>query len=260
MGRAARWPLVAAVGIASLFPVGILVVRALGSAWMFPALLPGRYDLASWTTLAGTRLWRSAATGLVLALGTGLLGAAFALPAGRTLSRLTGWRRSLGAAAAFLPVAAPPVALGTGLQLCILSIGLGNSLPGVLLAHLVPATGYLSLYFLGVFTAFDSGLEDEARSLGATPAALWRRVLLPLLGRPIAQAVALGFLVSWAQVPLTLLVGGGQVLTLPVEVFSFLQSGQDRVGAAGALLLMVPGLVALSGAALVAQRESVVAV
>jgi putative spermidine/putrescine transport system permease protein len=81
-----------------------------------------------------------------------------------------------------------------------------------------------------------------------------------MLRRPIGEAFALGFLVSWSQVALTLLIGGGRVRTLPLELFGYLRSGQERYAATGALLLTVPPLVALAAARFAARRTGVVAV
>src|SRR5918994_1041993 len=179
-----------------------------------------------------------------------------AAPLGRALARLTGWRRRLGAAAAFLPVAAPPIALATGLQLSLLTLGLGGTYLGVILAHAVPALGYVALYFLGIFLLLDPRVEDEARSLGATPVQTWTQVLVPMLRRPAAEALALGFLVSWAQVPLTLLIGGGAVRTLPLELLAFVRAGQDRYAATGALLLIVPAAAAIALGLLARRSEA----
>jgi putative spermidine/putrescine transport system permease protein len=245
-GRTIRIALLGALALSALGPLALLAVVSLGDRWFFPALWPPRLSAESWRSLLGGRLGYAAATSLVLATSTGVLACLIALPLGRSLARLTGWRRTVGAAAAFLPVAAPPIALGTGLQVSFLSIGLGGTLIGVILAHLVPAVAYVSLYFLGLFLVFDPRIEEEARSLGAGRFDLWRRVLLPLLRRPLAEGFALGFLVSWAQVPLTLLVGGGAVRTLPLEVLAFVRAGQDRYAATGALLLIVPAFLALA--------------
>lgn len=259
MRRGTRVLLLSALVLTSGAPFLLLAFRALGPDWFFPALLPRGAPEAAWRALGSSRLWHSTVTGVLIALATGVIATLVAMPAGRAISRLRGWRRYVAAGAAFLPVAAPPIALGTGLQLSLLALGGGGRPWGVLLAHLVPAIGYLALFFLGVFDAFDRGLELEARSLGADRWQVWRHVLLPLLRRPIAEAVALGFLVSWAQVPLTLLVGAGAVRTLPVEIMSFVASGQDQLAAAGGLLLVLPALLALSGAALVARSDNVIA-
>jgi ABC-type spermidine/putrescine transport system permease subunit II len=229
-----RGTLLIVLAAATLIPLALLAVASVGERWFFPALLPPAITLESWhSILAGGRLTGALATSAALAAGTGLL-----------------------AAAVFLPVVAPPIALATGLQLSFLSLGLGGTLAGVLLAHTIPAAGYTSLYFLGLFQLLDPRLEDEARSLGAAPRDVWLRVLLPVLRRPIAEAWALGFLVSWAQVPLTLLIGGGAVRTLPLETLAFVRAGQDRWAATGALLLVLPAAAALAAGLVVRRAEA----
>lgn len=249
------------IAVSALTPFALLALWSIGRHWYYPALLPPVFTAEAWLELLrGGRLLSATVTSIVLGMGAGLLCSAVGLPVGRSLARLSGWRRHTGAALAFLPVAAPPIAIATGLQFSFLRLGLGGTLLGVLLSHAVPAIGYGALYFLGVFSVFDDRIEDEARSLGATPRQAFFHVVIPMLRRPLADAFALGFLVSWAQVPLTLLVGGGLVRTLPIEVFAFVQSGQDRIAATGALILLLPALAALAATRLAASRTEVVAV
>ncbi|HET8625434.1 MAG TPA: ABC transporter permease subunit [Gemmatimonadales bacterium] len=252
-----RGVLLVLLASAAAGPLALLVVTSVAGRWLYPSLLPEHLTLESWALLLGRgRLASAAATSLAAAAGTSALAVMLGLPLGRALARLGGWRRWIGAAAAFLPVAAPPIALATGLQLSLLSLGLGGTVPGVILAHAVPALGYVTLFFLGVFHVLDPRIEDEARSLGASRIQTWVRVLGPLLRRPIAEALALGFLVSWAQVPLTLLVGGGIVRTLPVEVLGFVRAGQDRYAATGALLLVIPATLAIGLAGSARRAEA----
>jgi putative spermidine/putrescine transport system permease protein len=248
----------------ALVPLLLLLLVSLGGEWFWPAILPPRWDLEGWAALAADgargRLGRAGVNSLALAVGTGAAASLAGLPIGRALAGLRGHRRRLGAAAAFLPVAAPPIALAIGLQYTFLRLGLGGTGAGVLLAHLVPALGYTALFFLGIFAGWDGRVEEEARSLGARPRQVFLRVTLPLLRRPLIEAFVLGFLVSWAQVPLTLLVGQGLVPTLSVEVLAFVQAGQDRLAATGALLLVAPPLLLLAAAGFAIRRAAVVAV
>lgn len=241
----------------SVGPLVILGIWATSGPWRFPALLPSAFTLDGWHGAGlgalGPALWMSG----ILGVATGVIGCALALPIGRALAGLRGWRRHAAAAAAFLPVAAPPLALGTGLQVMALAAGVGGTASGVLLAHLVPATGYLSLFFLGTFTLFDARAESEARTLGATAWQTWWRVTIPLLRRQIGEAIALGFLISWTQFALTLVVGGGAVRALPLEVFALVRAGQDRPAAIGALLLILPPLAALAALRWAARRTTV---
>ncbi len=246
----------ALLALSALAPLVLLLVASLGRDWFFPAVVPPSLSLESWGEAfrGGGRMAAALGTSLVLAVATGLASAALGWPIGRAIADLRGWPRHLGAAAAFLPVAAPPVAVATGLHLSALAIGVGGTMAGVLLSHLVPAAGYAALYFLGVFTLFDRRIEEEARTLGARPRTVLRRVTLPMLRRQAGEAFLLGFLVSWAQVATTLVIGGGRVRTLPLEVFAYLQAGQDRYAATGALLLVIPALLMLGAVRFAVQR------
>lgn len=252
----ARGVLLVALAASSIGPLVLLGIWSISGRWLYPAILPTELSVESWRALGAGALWPALVTSAGLAVGAGVVACALALPLGRALARLRGWRRHVGAAAAFLPVAAPPLALGTGLQVVLLSAGLGGTVLGVLMAHLVPAVGYLSLFFLGTFTLFDARVEAEARTLGANPWQTWRHILLPMLRGPIAEAVALGFLISWSQFALTLVVGGGVVRALPLEVFALVRAGQDRAAAVGALVLVMPPVVGLAALRWAARRTT----
>ncbi len=254
--RISRRVVLAALALSALLPLGLLLVASVGRDWFFPALWPVSLTMESWMDAfrGGGRMAAALGTSLVLAVATGLASAAAGWPIGRAMADLRGWPRHVGAAAAFLPVAAPPVALATGLHLSALTVGVAGTLGGVLLSHLVPAAGYAALYFLGVFTLFDRRIEDEARTLGAGSRSVLWRVTMPMLRRQLGEAFLLGFLVSWAQVATTLVIGGGRVRTLPLEVFAYLQAGQDRYAAVGALLLVIPALLMLGAVRFAVER------
>ncbi len=251
--------LLLALATFALAPLLMLIATSLARGWFYPVVVPSGIDGSAWQELFTDTAHRSALlNSLILGVATALTATACALPLGRAAAGSTRVVRRAVALLAFTAVALPPVVLGVGLQLTVLTLGLGGTLFGVFLSHLVPALGYLTLVFLGVFTRWDPRLEEAAATLGATGRMRWRMVVLPLLRRPIAEALALGFLVSWAQVALTLLVGGGAVQTLPLDVLAMLQSGQDQRAAAGALALTIPALIVLSASRIVARNTSAV--
>ncbi|MEO8945206.1 MAG: ABC transporter permease subunit [Gemmatimonadaceae bacterium] len=253
----ARYLGIAALAISTIGPMVLLVIWSVSGEWFFPALSPQRWSLDGWRwLLGGGRIAVAVRNSVVLGLADGVIGCAIAFPIGRAISRLKGWRRYTAAAAIFSPVAAPPIALGIGIQYFVLRLGVGGTAIGVLLAHLVPTIGYLSLYFLSLFVAFDRRVEDEARTLGATARQVLFYVTVPLMRRPIAEAIAIGFLISWAQYALTLIVGGGAVHTLPLEVFSYMRAGSGNYAASSALVMILPPLLALAAARYAAGRTA----
>jgi len=239
--------------VAALLPLATLLVASVGEGWFWPHPLPPSWTSRHWLAPpmmgGGGRLVQATLTSLGISVGTGGLALLLAYPAAQAMSELRGIRRAVAAGAAFLPVAAPPLALGVGLQVTFLSLGLGGRPLGVMLAHTIPAAGYVALFLLGVFTVRGRSLEHEARSLGASRVQTAWMVTIPTLRRPLAEGFFLGFLVSWAQLPLTLLVGQGVVGTLPLEVFSLMQAGQDPLAGVGTVLLVIPPLLLLWGLA-----------
>lgn len=228
-----------------LSPIAVLVLRAAGRSWPFPALWPSIDAGGVATLVADSRLAAALASSLWLAVWTGVTSCALGFALGQRLARATRGVRTTTLALALLSVVAPPVALALGLQVAMIGAGLAGTMTGVWLAHLVPATGYLVLFAAGVFSAYDFGVHDEARTLGATRWQVITRVAWPLLRPRLVEGALLGGLVSWGQLALTLLIGGGVVRTLPIELLAFVRAGDDQLGAAAALVLTVPPLLGL---------------
>ena len=229
-----------------LTPIAVLALRALSPAWRYPQLMPvATVSGGAFVGLADPRLRSAAVTSLGLALATGVLGTVLGFVAARLVQHSSGRPQQVTWVVALFLVVAPPLASGVGLQVVMLTLGLGGTVLGVLVAHLVPATGYLTLFAAGILGSMHAGIEDEARTLGASRLQVWTRVLLPQLAPRLAESLVLGALVSWGQLALTLLVGGGVVRTLPVEVLSLVRSGNDQAGALAALVLSLPPLLGL---------------
>ncbi len=241
-----RVVLLTLLGISTFVPFAILVLQSFSAGWRWPSVLPPAYTADGWRALGHSTLGGAAFTSTLLAVATAACATALGVPVGRALARLSGPVRHIAAALVFLPVAAPPIALGAGLQVGTLWLGLGGTAVGVWLAHCVPAIGYVSLLMLGVFTTRETADEEAARTLGASSWQTWRLVILPTIRTPITEALAIAFLISWAQVALTLVVGGGAVRALPIEVLSLVRAGQDRDAAVGAILLVLPAVLALA--------------
>jgi putative spermidine/putrescine transport system permease protein len=231
-------------------PIPELVLYALSTRWFFPQLLPAEWSVAPLLRQLGSLQTQEAlAASLLTAGATTALALPLALPAARVpgLRRFPG--RGLALLVLFLPSVVPPLAIGMGLNVLFLRLGLAGSVAGVVLSHLVPVLPYAIFALLGVFARYDEGYELQARTLGASAAQVWLRVALPLLGPGLAVAALFAFLVSWSQYVLTLLIGGGRVITLPVLLFAAVSGGNPTSIAGLALLFAAPPVVAIALAA-----------
>ena len=236
---------VIAVAALAIVPIALLAVASVGRNWFWPSLLPQEWSLRGWQYLVSDGAGVGAALGrsLAIAVVVSVVAVFIALPAARVLAFQEFRGKRILLFALLLPVLAPPLAAAMGVHAVFLRLGLVDSLAAVALVHLIPAVPYATLMLAGSFARFDPALEDQARTLGATRWSVWRRVTLPILLPGIIVAATFAFLISWSQYLLTLIIGGGRVITLPLLVVAFQRAGDDAVGGAMAMVFIAPTLV-----------------
>lgn len=256
--RGQRWVLQATTGIAVLwlvFPLLPVLVWAFAQQWTYPAVVPQRLGLRGWSVVADPATARaiglSAALGALVALAATALGAV----AGRALGWRLTRRPTLVALLLLSPVALPPFAIAMGLGAVILRARVpGLAATAVILT--VFALPYTSYVFAARYTSLDPEAEDQARLLGATRRQAFARVTVPALRPAIAAAAFLAFLVGWSDYVVTLVIGGGQIVTLPMLIASAAAgSGNEPILAALSLLSVLPPLLTLIVAKLVGGRR-----
>lgn len=236
--------------VAPLLP---LALWSVARGWFFPQILPANWTIEPWMQAFAPRseIPGALATTTLIALAAAALALALGIPAGRALGLYRFRGKALVELALLAPVIVPGIAVGLGIHGVFLRLGLTNSVPGVVLVHLVPTLPYVIFVMSGVFANYDAEAEAQARSLGARPLQVLWHVMLPAIAPGIVVAGLFAFLVSWSQYILTLTIGGGRVVTLPLLLYA--QAGAGRNDQAGvlAMLSLGPGLVIL---ALVARQ------
>ncbi|MEZ4832619.1 MAG: hypothetical protein R2873_11590 [Caldilineaceae bacterium] len=70
-------------------------------------------------------------------------------------------------------------------------------------------------------------------------------VMLPLIAPGLVVASLFTFLVSWSQYITTLLIGGGQVITLPLVLFPFISGANQATAAALSLVFIAPAILVI---------------
>jgi putative spermidine/putrescine transport system permease protein len=248
--RAAPWRVhvgVAVVLLLLLLPFVPLVLASLAEAYFHPQVLPARWSTRAWRIVLDPdgASWAALRDTVTVAVLVTVVSLVIAVPAGRAL----GTRNFQGKRAVELlllaPVLVPAIAVAIGIHVVFLRLGLAGGTAGVVLVHLIPATPYVVLLSAGVFANADVELEAQARSLGANRWQTYLHVTLPLVGPGIAVAALFGFLVSWGQYALTLVIGGGRVVTLPILLFAAASGGDASVTAATAMFHGLPAVLVL---------------
>ncbi len=154
-----------------------------------------------------------------------------------------------------LPVALPPSVLGLYLLLFIghfplfRNLGLLFSFPAAALAALIPSLPIMIQGARSGFASVPVELEDAARTLGDGEWRVFRRITLSLSRRPLIAGLTLASARALGDFGVTLMIAGnipGTTQTLPLYIFSKMESLDFAKANIAALLLAVIGIISLA--------------
>jgi len=223
-----------------VLPFLVLAALSFAGAWPFPDVLPSRWTAERWIAVVSGRGGLAASFGVSVLISASV--AVLATVCGFVTSKHVAWhpRRQLLLFLAYVPFALSPVVLGVCLLYVAIQAGLAGTVPGVILAQTVFAYGFAIVLFQGLWSPRMRALEDLVRTLGGSTWQLYRRVLIPLSSGMLLLCFFQTFLLSWFQYGLTVLVGGGQVKTLPLKVYDFVWEANVFYAALASCLLILP--------------------
>ncbi|TFV63534.1 ABC transporter permease subunit [Geodermatophilus sp. DF01-2] len=228
-----------------VLPVVPLLLWAFADRWTFPALLPQEWGTRGLDEALAAGAGGAFAHSTVLGAAVALLATPLGAMAGRAL---TSWQlpgSTAVLAVLMSPLVLPPFAVALGLDVLLLRLRVPAA-AGVVMLLVVAALPYTTVVMRAAYAAHDRGFEDEARTLGASAWQTVFHVQLPLLAPALAGAAFLAFLVGWSDYIVTVLVGGGQLTTLPVLVAAAASAtGSDAQVAVLSLAAILPPVVLL---------------
>ncbi|MBI3436967.1 MAG: iron ABC transporter permease [Proteobacteria bacterium] len=210
------------------------------------------FDKALLAHTLNTITYAAAATGIVLALGFGVVAALRWLPNAFIAAcvNLAGIGYAMPGTVLALGMLTPLVALDDGINAvtrAVAGVGVGLLIAGsgaaVVIAYVVRflaiSVGFAQSGFARITTAFD----DSARLLGAGPATVTRTLHIPLARPAIFGAALLIFVDCLKELPATLLLRPLNVETLSTYVYQFATRGSFEEGALAALMIVAVGVV-----------------
>ncbi len=222
----------------------------------------GYWTLANYRELLSQRIVLEAVvSSLTLSVGTVLFCALVGVPLAFLFERFDFPGRRIFAALAALPLVLPPL-VGTVafIFLCGESGILAHSIqnlfgltdppwrlrgwPALLLFHTYTMYPFFYVLTGAGLRRIDASLAEAARGLGASRAAVIRRVLLPQLTPSLLAAALLTFMTSMASFSAPLLFGG-DVRVLTLEIFTARQRGDAVVAITETVILAIISLGAL---------------
>ncbi|MBM7846826.1 ABC transporter permease subunit [Arthrobacter roseus] len=226
-------------------PMVPVALWAVAGEWRAPAVLPQSYSWRGWSQAASSGLMPALLASTLLGGAVAVIATPLGFMAASSLRRLPPRSQRIVEAVLLSPLAIPPFALVMGMNVVLLRAYIPAA-AGVLLLLVVTALPYTVFMFRSALAGYDDRFEEAARTLGASRAQTVRHVRIPLLAKASARAAFLAFLVGWGDYLVTLIVGGGQLRTLPLILASAASgSGNQQLTAILSLAVVLPPLVLL---------------
>jgi putative spermidine/putrescine transport system permease protein len=129
----------------------------------------------------------------------------------------------------FLPTVIPVIVFAMGVNILFIRLGVGNSLFGVVVMLLLGNVTFSTKIMTDVVESAGDKLEEQARVLGAGPVRAFIQGVLPSLVPGIMSSMALSFIGTNCAYLMTILMGGGKVMTLATVVLPMIGSSSRLI-------------------------------
>lgn len=135
----------------------------------------------------------------------------------------------------------PPLAILVPLFVFYRNVGLTNSRVGLIIVHFLLTLPLMIWIIKGFIDEIPDSLEESAMIDGCNRLQAFREVILPLIAPGVAAAAFIGFIFSWNDFQLALVLVGGEQQTAPLVIQSslgYLSIDWGMLGAAGTITVL----------------------
>lgn len=225
-----QWPLVVGpllfLGYFFLYPIIRILWISISEAGFRELMERSRFVGVAWFTF-----WQAVISTMLTMLA--------AIPLTWAISRFKFPGKPLVRALVTVPFVLPTVVVGAA----FLSV-FPRGIVALLAAHVFYNVAVVVRMVGGVWSRIDRRVEEAAAVLGAKPLKVFKTITLPLIGPSLASAAAIVFLFCFTSFGTVLILGGGGLRTLEVEIYQQAVAFLD-LPVAGALSLIQLGTVVI---------------
>ncbi|MBW4437808.1 MAG: ABC transporter permease subunit [Pleurocapsa minor GSE-CHR-MK-17-07R] len=235
-----------------LGPLYSVVLWAFAERWQYPSLIPQEFGFTFWErTFARADIAEALPFSIILSLVVTLLSAVICLPASYAFARMKFRGRQLLLLSFLATNAFPRFGLYISIAVIFFRLNLIGTVQGVILIQLVNTLLLMIWIPTAAFQGVDKALEEAALDVGASRLRVFMQITLPMVMPALSAALLLTFVNTFYEAQGALLIGLPRVVTMPVLMYSLINSQLIvQYGAIVSLVLWLPSLLLL----IVAQR------
>lgn len=182
---------------------------------------------------------------LVLGLISATCAALIAIPAAIAIVRYRFPGRLFLLTLCMSPLMIPSIVLGVAFLRYMSQIGLGSTMSGLVLSHVIIILPFILRTVMNSFGSLDPGLDDAAASLGSPAWMTFRRITLPLIIPGVVSGWILAFITSFDEVTMTIFIASPGLTTLPVRLMLYIEDSIDPLVAAVSAVLIALAVITM---------------
>lgn len=207
-----------------------------------PAWVPS-LDISAYTTaLADPELSRGLLNSGVVAVGATVVAVLFGALAAYGVTQLAARRMRNFEFWVMSSRMAPPVAVAIPFFLMFNTVGLRDTLVGLILAHIVLVVGIVCWILMESFRGLSSELMEAALVDGCGYGRAFWAIMFPLATPGIVAAASISFLLSWNDFFFALVLAGNKASTAPLAIYRAIGYNDIDLGqlAATSTIVLIP--------------------
>ncbi len=224
-----------------VIPFLILPIWSFATRWPWPYLFPQQWSGRGVLSLffQNTQLADVMISSVGLSLIVGLLSTIIGLMTARALAFYDWYGKTLLRFGVLLPMLVPATAFTMGVQITCLRMGIADTIIGVVLVHTIVTLPYTVTILTDGVILQGIGLEQQGQVLGASWFQTFLHVTIPLSMPDIVTSMTMAYIISFSQYFLTLMIGGGRVITLSIIMVPYIQGGDRTLAACYSLIFVM---------------------
>lgn len=221
-----------------IFGIFNLIISSFRENYPWPNLIEGTYGLRAYNYLKNdNKISIGIKNSFIIGIISTFISLVLAFPIAEKISKSK--YKKLISFFVLLPFVIGGTSVGLGLQQIFINLGLQGTIFSVTLVQIA----YIIPYSVWILSPGFDFLEDNkiyaAKMLGGSDFDIFKEITLPVMSPFIFVSIIMGFILSFSQYYLTLVIGIGLVETYSIVIFPFIIVKDRALASAMSILFIV---------------------
>lgn len=225
--------------ITFISPLIILCIWSFASSWIYPNLLPKSVSIRGLEYIFNNQNLNILINSILISIIVVFITILISIPASKAIVMYEFKYKKIFEILILSPIIVPMICIAMGIHIIFIKVGLANTIIGVVIINILPCIPYAIRIISDVYILIGDKFEIQGKMLGASRFYIFRFITLPLILPGIVGAASMSFIISFSQYFLTMLIGGGQIITYPMVMFPYIQSGDRTIASLYSVVFLI---------------------